>query len=179
MDPLEMHQRAQAAFDRVHQVTDDDLDSATPCDEWNVADLVDHAVEGNHWAAERLGTSPEPIPDGTRSERYRAAADQAQAAFASEGALGRTVELPFGEIPAGVFIAIRSGDLYAHAWDLATAIGADTDLDPELGEAVQAATAPVLSPALRGEGRPFGQDQPCAPDRPIADRFAALLGRSV
>lgn len=180
MNPLDMHQRAQSEFARVlHQVTDDDLDAPTPCDEWTVADLITHAVDGNHNVAELLGASPEPVPDGTAVDRYAFAASQAQDALAGEGALEQSVTLPFGEIPVAAYIGIRSGDLYAHAWDLATAIGADTDLDPELGAAVWAATEPILSPALRGEGRPFGMEQPCGPDRSVADRYAALLGRVV
>ncbi len=175
-----MHQRAQAVFAHVlEQVADDDLASVTPCDEWTVADLIDHVVEGNHWAAIQLSATEQPLPDGDCVAKYRTAADQAHAAFSSPGALDGTVELPIEEIPRTVFIAIRSGDLYTHAWDLATTLGADTDLDRELGEAVWMATAPALSPALRGEGRPFGPEQPCDADRPIADRYAALLGRTV
>ena len=180
MNVLEMHQRAQSEFARVLQhVTDADLDAPTPCDEWTVADLIGHAIDGNRTVAELLGASPEPVPAGTAAERYSFAASQAQDALAREGALAQTVTLPFGEIPVAAYVGIRSGDLYAHAWDLATSIGADTDLDPELGAAVWAATEPILSPALRGEGRPFGEEQPCGPEHSVADRYAALLGRAV
>ncbi len=89
----------------------------------------------------------------------------------------RLFELPFGTLPGAVFAVIRAGDVYTHAWDLATAIGSDTNLDRDVGEAVYAGTAPFLSPALRGEGKPFGQEQPCPDDRPIADRCAAFAGR--
>ena len=175
-----MHDRAQSVFGSVlAHVSDDDLDAPTPCIGWTVADLVAHVVVGNEWAAERMGGALIDLPDGDRVARHRAAAVQAVAAFSAPGWQQRTVELPFGELPAPVYAAIRAGDVYVHAWDLATAIGADTDLDPDLGEAIHAATAPALSPELRGDGRPFGPEQPCPPDRTTADRLAAFMGRPV
>ena len=47
MEPLEMHRRAEAELARVlGNVNDDDLTAATPCDDWTVADLIEH-----HYAA--------------------------------------------------------------------------------------------------------------------------------
>ncbi len=175
-----MHRRAQQVFAEVAaQVGNGDLDTSTPCSQWSVLDLLGHVLEGNQATVSRLGGSALPLPDGDRAQQHAVAADRAHEAFAAPGALDRTVQLGFGEIPVVVFAAIRSGDLYAHAWDLATALGTSTDLDPELGAAVMTATAPVLSPALRTEDGPFGPEQPCGEDRSPADRFAAFLGRRV
>lgn len=175
-----MHDRAQAVFESVLvDVSDDDLGAPTPCTEWTVADLVAHVVAGNEWATEVMGGSLIELPDGDRVARHRAAAAQAATVFSASGWQDRMVELPFGELPAPAYAAIRAGDVYVHAWDLAAAIGADTDLDGELGEAIHAATAPALSPEMRGDGRPFGPEQPCPGDRPTADRLAAFMGRRV
>ena len=180
MDPSEMHDRVQSVFESVLvHVSDADLDTRTPCTEWTVADLTTHVVAGNERAAGLMGGSLIALPDGDRVARHRAAATQAMAAFSAPGWQERTVELPFGELPAPVYAAIRAGDVYVHAWDLAAAIGVDTDLDGELGEAIRAATAPVVSPELRGDGRPFGPEQPCPADRPTADQLAAFFGRVV
>jgi len=180
MDPSEMHERSQAVFGEVlSAVTESDLGRSTPCADWTVANLIDHVVNGNVSSAEMMGRAPTELPDGDRDVVHRASAEQANEAFSEPGWHERFVELPFGSVPAPVFASIRSGDLYAHAWDLAVAIGADSDLDRELGEAIFAATAPVLSPSLRGDGRPFGDEQFCAPDRPVADRLAGFLGRKV
>lgn len=180
MEASEMHRRAQQVFTEVlAQVRDSDLSEPTPCAEWTVDDLIAHVIDGNRHVAEMLGDAdPTPVEGGLLATHV-AASSAASTAF-DDPALGtRTVELPFGEIPAVVFAHIRAGDLYVHAWDLAVAIGADNDLDRELGDAIYAATAPVLTPELRGEGRPFGAEEPCAGDRPIADRMAAFLGRQV
>lgn len=175
-----MHGRAQQVFaDVAATVGDRDLTTRTPCSRWTVLDLLEHVRDGNQATVSHLGGSEVPLPDGDRVQQMAAAAARAHEAFSAPGALDGSVHLGFGEIPVRVFAAIRSGDLYAHAWDLATALGTSTDLDPELGAAVMAATAPVLSPALRADGGPFGPEQPCGQDRSQADRFAAFLGRSV
>jgi uncharacterized protein (TIGR03086 family) len=180
MDAAHMHERAQTVFAEVlERVDDGDLEAPTPCTDWTVGDLIQHVIDGNRTTVERMGRTPTELPVGGRVAVHRAAAEQANAVFRDPGWRERAVELPFGTLPAPVFAGIRSGDLYAHAWDLATAIGANRDLDPELGDAIFAVTAPVLGPALRGAGRPFADEQPCAADRPIADRLAAFLGRRV
>ena len=105
---------------------------------------------------------------------------RAQATFAEPEALTRTYQLPIGEVPGGAFIGLRTADLFAHAWDLATATGQPTDLDPELAEYVLAFSKQMMSrPGLRGDGRPFAEEQPCGDERPEADRVAAFLGRDL
>jgi uncharacterized protein (TIGR03086 family) len=44
----------------------------------------------------------------------------------------RTVHLSFGDFPASFYLGQLIFDHTVHAWDLATAIGADTRLAPEL-----------------------------------------------
>src|SRR5262245_54378673 len=174
-----MHARGQAAFAGVlAQVTDADLARSTPCTNWTVADLIQHVTGGNEWVAGLAGREPVELPT-ERVAAHAASSVEAQAVFDASDGLTRTFDHPIGAMPGALFATIRAGDVYAHAWDLATAIDADTDLDPELGEAIYAATSPLLGDSLRGEGRPFGIEQSCPPDRPIADRMAAFLGRAV
>ena len=159
-------------------VSDDQLDLPTPCAAWSVARLVAHVEGGNQWVAGLGGRDPIELP-AERLAVHAATSAEAQAVFDADDGLTRTFDLPFGKLPGSAFAMIRAGDVYTHSWDLATAIGAPTDLDAELGEAIYAATSPFLGDSLRGEGRPFGQAQPCADDRPMADRMAAFLGRDV
>lgn len=180
MQPNELHRRAQAVFAGVlAQVTDDDLARPTPCAGWDVAALVQHLLDGYRRVIAASGGVAPPVDDSDRPAAFDALSDAACQVFDAPDGLTRPFELPFGTVPGAVFASIRAGDVYAHAWDLATAIGADTDLDAEIGEAVHAATAPILPPTLRGEGMPFGVEQPCPPGRPIADRYAAFTGRTV
>jgi uncharacterized protein (TIGR03086 family) len=179
MEPRDAHARAQAVFAGVlANVTNDQLDLPTPCANWSVSSLIAHIARGNQWVADLGGREAIELPEDRRAA-HAATSAEAQAVFDADDGLTRTFDLPFGTLPGSVFAMIRAGDVYTHSWDLATAVGAPTDLDAELGEALYAATSPFLGDSLRGEGRPFGPAQPCADDRPMADRMAAFLGREI
>jgi len=180
MDPLVAHQRAQDTFAHVLvSVTSDQLSSPTPCPEWDVKALIDHVIAGNRRVVERAGGQMGPLPEGLGTA-HRASAEAAQATFAAPQALTRTYQLPIGEVPGTAFVELRTSDLLVHAWDLATATGQPTDLDPELAEYVLAFSKQMMSrPGLRGDDRPYGEEQPCGDGRPAADQVAAFLGREL
>ncbi|OHU97818.1 TIGR03086 family metal-binding protein [Mycobacterium talmoniae] len=181
MDPLDAHQRAQDAFAAVlSNVAADQLDAPTPCTEWTVADLIDHVVTGNERVAQRAGAYQQPpARPGDLLQAHRNAAAAAQRAFAGPDGMTTMFELPFGQVPGSVVIGMRSTDALTHAWDLATATGQPTDLDPELATDLLAAARERLRPDFRGPGKPFAEERPCAPGRPPIDQLAAFLGRSV
>jgi uncharacterized protein (TIGR03086 family) len=178
MDPLIAHQRAQATFAGVLvNVTSDQLSLPTPCDEWDVKALIDHVIAGNQRVVVRAGGQMAPLPEDLGTA-HRTSAKAAQDTFAGPEALTRTYQLPIGEVPGTTFIELRTSDLLVHAWDLATATGQPTDLDPELAEYVLGFSKQMMSRSgLRGDGRPYGAEQPWADERPAADRVAAFLGR--
>jgi uncharacterized protein (TIGR03086 family) len=180
VDPLVAHQRAQDTFAHVLvNVTSDQLSSPTPCPEWDVQGLVEHVIAGNQRVVQRAGGQVAPLPEDLGAA-HCASAEAAQEIFAEPGALTRTYQLPIGEVPGTAFIELRTSDLLVHAWDLAIATGRPTDLDPELAEYVLAFSKQMMSrPGLRGDGRPYGQEQPCGDERPAADRVAAFLGRKL
>jgi uncharacterized protein (TIGR03086 family) len=180
MDPLVAHQRAQDTFAHVLvNVTPDQLSLPTPCPELDVKSLIDHVIAGNQRVVERSGGPVAPLPEDLGAA-HRSSAKTAQETFAEPQALTRTYQLPIGEIPGTTFLELRTSDLLTHAWDLAIATGQPTDLDPELAEYVLAFSKEMMSrPGLRGDGRPFGQEQPCGNERPAADRVAAFLGRQL
>lgn len=99
--------------------------------------------------------------------------------FAAPDGLTRTFEVPIGTLPGSVFIQLRTTDALVHAWDLARASGQPTDLDPGLAEEMLVVSRRLMRPELRGPGRPFGEEQPCADDASPVDRLAAFLGRPV
>jgi uncharacterized protein (TIGR03086 family) len=180
MDHLGAHRRAQDTFAHVlANVTCDQLSSPTPCPEWDVKALIDHVIAGNQRVVQRAGGRVAPLPEGFAAA-HRASAEAAHKTFAGPQALNRTYRLPIGELPGTTFIELRTSDLLTHAWDLAVATGQSTDLDPELGEYVLAFSTQMMShPGLRGDGRPFGKEQACGDDRPVADQLAAFLGRKL
>jgi uncharacterized protein (TIGR03086 family) len=179
MDQLDAHQRAQDVFAGIMaNVKPDQLDLPSPCTEWDAKAVIEHVIGGNQWVQQLADQQPPALPDD-RAAAHAASAAGAQAVFAASDGLTRAFELPFATMPGSGFIGLRTSDVFAHAWDLAKATGQATDLDPELASEALEAAKMRLSPAFRGPGRPFGEEQPCPAGRPVADQLAAFLGRVV
>ncbi len=94
----------------------------------NAGDAIDGVI-----SAPQLGDDAVVAWDTT-------AAAQA-AAFQADGALERGVDHPLGQMTGRDFLAFRVFDLTLHAWDLAHAIGAEEQIEPELVSAVLAIVA--------------------------------------
>jgi uncharacterized protein (TIGR03086 family) len=166
-------------------VSEQQLSAATPCASWNVAELVNHMIGGQGFFAACVnGEMPSGDSPDFASGDFRAAFAEASAAcvaaFATEGALAKTVRAPFGEMPAPAFMGLAITDTFQHAWDLARATGQDTDLAPEMATMLLAQAKAGISANFRGpEGAPFGVEQTAGDDASPADQLAAFLGRAV
>lgn len=86
----------------------------------------------------------------------------------------RSFQLPFGDVPAAVFIAMRTTGALCHAWDLAQATGQPTDLDPELSAETLIAAKALVQSAMRGRNRPYGDEQPCPSGGTGADHLPPI-----
>jgi uncharacterized protein (TIGR03086 family) len=159
-------------------VTPEQLARPTPCPKWDTRTLIDHVIGGNQWVQQRAGLEPPELPDDLVAAHATSAVG-AQAVFAAPDGLTRSFELPFGTLPGGAFIVLRTTDVLTHAWDLARATGQPTDLDAEVADEMLERGQQLMSPAFRGEGRAFGEEQPCPDGGTAADRLAAFLGRPV
>ena len=135
-------------------------------------------IGGNQWVQERAGLVPPSLSDDLLAAHATSAAG-AQGVFAAPDGLSRLFELPFGTLPGTAFIVLRTTDVLTHAWDLARATGQPTELDAEVAEDMLERGKQFMSPAFRGEGRAFGEEQPCPDQANAADRLAAFLGRPV
>jgi uncharacterized protein (TIGR03086 family) len=183
-DLLMRYQRAQAQFtDRVDAVEAAEWDTlALP--EWSVADLVAHLTSEQLWvppllageplddAAARIPTDTEELLAGDPLTSWETAADAALTAWAADGALERTVHLYSGPAAAADYLTELTADLTVHAWDLAAAVGRDTQLDAEL---VAAAFA-YAERNLDEDGVP-GIFEPPVDVLPGADLQTRLLAR--
>jgi uncharacterized protein (TIGR03086 family) len=181
MEPLVAHQRALDAFAGVlANISVDALGSPTPCEEWTIRDLIEHVIGGNELVGPWGGSPDEPAPrPDDLFAANRAAAAAAQEFFARPDGLTTMYKLPFGELPGQFFIGIRTADVLTHAWDLATASGQSSDIDPELATETLAALRAFVGAQFRGPGKPFHEEQPCSGERAPADQLAAFLGRRV
>jgi uncharacterized protein (TIGR03086 family) len=142
MDVVEQHRRAVDGWvTRVATVGDAQWGLPTPCDEWNVRALVSHVVGESLWTPPLLeGKTIEEVGDQFDGDVL--ADDPAAAA---SRAAGRALDAADSRLPAGGRVHLSYGDedmheyarqlvadYLVHAWDLAAAVGGDTELDPEL-----------------------------------------------
>jgi uncharacterized protein (TIGR03086 family) len=184
-DIATFHRRAlEAARSTVAGVASDEWASPSPCEGWDVRALVNHVVSGNLWAAELAGGRT--IADvGDRLDgdvlgddplaAYDASAAVAAAAFEAPGALDSPCAVSYGPVPGAVYAGHRFLDVLIHGWDVATATGQDTTLDPKLVAACFDVVRPQAE-MLRASGM-FGADEPVAVDANPQTRLLALLGR--
>jgi uncharacterized protein (TIGR03086 family) len=184
-NPLDMLRQANVVFMGIlANVTPDQMNLPTVNEDWDVRALINHLVAGNQWMAELVKTGDAPRPSGDAigdrdpKEAYAASWQTLIAALEEPGVLDRTVQMPFGEVPAGAAVVLRFGDTLAHAWDLAKATGQNTDLAPELCEAALAMAQQRLEGQIRGTGR-FKEEVPVPADACAADRLAGYLGKPV
>jgi uncharacterized protein (TIGR03086 family) len=190
MDALQMLGRARNEFGHRLGVPSFELACATPCDDWNVRDLVQHVIAGNRMAVVMLAGNSRADVDAARraitsrdqlgadpARAFVESADAQAAAFARPGALEATCHHYVGDIPGTQLLGFRIGDLTLHAWDLARAIGDDETLDDDLVEWVYEAMAPLAS--TMGKTGLFG-DGPSATlrdDVALQTRLLDLAGR--
>ena len=181
-----------AAFDStmtvLRKVEPRDLAKPTPCASWDVRALVNHIVSAARWwAAMVSGDAGLEAAEGEdfTSDDFVAAYEEGirvtLSAFAAEGAAERMVTVPFGEFSGAQLAQFAATDQFQHGWDLARAVGQDTDLAPELATALLAMAEVAITDALRGPDpeASFGPKREAPDGSCAADRLAAYLGREV
>jgi uncharacterized protein (TIGR03086 family) len=146
MDIVDLHRRASEEFVRqVAAVRPDQWGAPTPCEGWDVRELVNHVVGEERWTVPLLaGRTIEEVGDSLDGDLLGddPAAAATQAAGAAQDALiepvlrEATVLLSYGEESAAEYARQLAADHLVHGWDLAVAIGAEPRLDPEAVAAV-------------------------------------------
>jgi uncharacterized protein (TIGR03086 family) len=175
----------QSNLDVLAKVTPQDLDAPTPCASWDVRALVNHFVGTARWWAARVTGADEPAEEdyaaGDLMAAYAYSISVASAAFEADGALEKTVRLPFGEFPGTAVLGMAALDQFAHGWDLARALGLPTDLDPVVAGELLNQARQTIPDAFRGpDGQaPFGPALDAPAGAVPADQLAAFLGRRV
>jgi uncharacterized protein (TIGR03086 family) len=150
----------------------------TPCTEWDVRALVNHTVFDtlNFTAAVSGGQRPPADADliGTNwTDAYGTASGQLLDAWRQHGTAG-VLQLGRGEVAATWVSGMHLFSETVHGWDLASATGQSTDLDPEVGQSALDFAHNNLEP-FRGRG--FGPEIPVSENAPLYDRLAGFCGR--
>ena len=185
MNLQQLHQRGLEEFDRyMKEIKPDQWGNQTPCTEWSVRDLVNHIVNEDKWTAPLMeGSTIEEVGDRFDGDllgddpqgAWEMAKKEASNAVQSEGALERTVNVSWGQIPSSEYITQLFNDHVLHAWDLAKGIGADDTLDPELVEVIYAGAAPRAD-EIQGYGV-FGTRVEVPDDADTQTKLLGIFGR--
>ena len=181
----DLHGRALERFGELVKATgDDQWHAPTPCTEWDVHMLVNHLVSENRWmppllAGKTIADVGSVLDGDLLGEDPRAAwAESAREAGASvnePGAMHRNVHVSFGDISGGQYTEQVFADLVVHGWDLARAIRADEEIDPELLQATYELIEPVVD-AIKASGV-YGPEVVPPAGADLQTRLLALTGR--
>ena len=162
-------------------VTDANGQAPTPCAEWTVTQVLQHAAGDQlAWAAAiGVGTGPAENPfapsgrlDGTVYDLIKPALAAARAAWARVKADDDAVPtpLPQGPLPAPTAAGACALDAAVHAWDIAVALGRPGFLPVELAGQLLPAARAVVEPL-----RAYGAYAAALPPQPADDSAAELL----
>lgn len=188
MDGLESLHRTAAELKRLVDNTNaDQLTAQTLCTEWKVRDLLNHITQGATMFAisAEQGSVPDDVLGPLMSTdqlgddyqaSIRTAADRALAAFDRPGIMEKLVQLPFGEMPAGIALNIAIFDVATHCCDLSRATDQSVDDDELLTEALGLGRA-FIGPDFRGTL--FADEQTPAGDASAADLLLCFAGRRI
>jgi uncharacterized protein (TIGR03086 family) len=138
-------------------VTPDRRDAPTPCTEWTVTQVLQHAAGDQlAWAAALgTGTGPDDNPfdpsgkaDGPLEELVAPAVATVQAAWATVADADGPVPtpLPQGALPAATAAAACALDAAVHAWDVLTALGVPAGLTSGLAAQLLPAAREIVEP---------------------------------
>ncbi len=148
-------------------------------------ELVNHVVGENVWTPPLFaGTTVAEVGDRFDGDllgddpvaAWDASAGEALAAVGAPGAMERTVHLSFGDLPGNEYASQLFADYLVHGWDLATAVGGNTRLDPDLVIACTEWFASVEE-AYRSAGA-IGARPGLPPDADPQTVLLAMFGRA-
>ena len=187
MDPIASLSTSYDIMERtIAAVSPEKWSTQSPCSEWDAKGVVNHVIGGAKMVSACVAghevdfaSLGGDLAGENPAASYRAAANEALAAFrADPSILGRTVKMPFGEMPGAVIAGIFTNDNFCHAWDLAKASGQNTDIEPEFASGVLEAAKMFITSDLRTPGL-FDAEKSAPAGCSMADQVAAFMGRTV
>ena len=153
----------------------------TPCEQWTVAQVLQHAAGDQLGYASAItgeaGPTYDPFaPSGTLDEDANAIADRTTQAAArawssvADDAQDAPTPLPQGAMPAWLGSGACALDAAVHAWDIAVATGQPSPLTPAVAAHLMTVATAIVEPL-----RAYGVYAPALEPQPGDDAVAALL----
>jgi uncharacterized protein (TIGR03086 family) len=160
------------------------LNDPTPCAAFTVHDVLDHMmVLGGSFSSWFRGRPASDVKapavfGAVPAEQFRAVISDLHESVRSPGAMERTIDAPFGELPGLTFARFVALDGVLHGWDLATATGQPYEIDPDVLRAVDEFARTAITDHLR-DGDTFADPTEPPADATSLERLAAFSGRVV
>jgi uncharacterized protein (TIGR03086 family) len=169
----------------IHGVSTEQLSAPTPCDDWDLRELLNHTIgivdmfndaaqgkpfDPTIFARDNVGSDP--------AAKYDAALTTLRGTLANPGVLDSNWVMPFGELPGTMAASFSTLETFQHGWDVARASGQSFEFDPDVTE-VAFATARMLPAEQVRRSGVYGDESSCPSGAPAADQLAAFLGRTV
>ncbi|MEC4019280.1 TIGR03086 family metal-binding protein [Streptomyces sp. H27-D2] len=175
-----LDQAHQALRTAVAGVPADGWQLSTPCEQWDVAQVLQHAAGDQLAYVAKLTGGPGPAydafaPSGTLdsspAELLEPALARSAEAFAAVGPADQDVPVPLPpfKLPADLAVEAAALDAAVHAWDIAVATGQPSPLTPSMAQALRP-VADALAEPLRGFAF-----VPAIEPAPDADALSSLL----
>ncbi|TDD78035.1 TIGR03086 family protein [Actinomadura darangshiensis] len=141
----------------VRGLSDQDLARPTPCSEWNVAQVVQHAAGDQLAFASSITGEPGPgfnpfepsgTLDGSPADLLEPCLTACAAAWATvdRDATEVAVPVPPGSLKPGTGAGAAALDAAVHAWDIAVATARPSPLAPELAGPLLAVARQIVEP---------------------------------
>jgi uncharacterized protein (TIGR03086 family) len=169
------------AYKVIGSVRPEQYGDPTPCEEWNVQQLLTHVVGvttvmGETAAAGKADRRADSVTlSDDPAAQFRAAADAALAGWRKPGIMDATMNAGPGPMPGRVLAGINLLDTATHSWDLARATGQGSDLPLAVAEAALEASHQIVNDQLR-PGR-FAAELDAPDGCTSTDRLVTFLGR--
>jgi uncharacterized protein (TIGR03086 family) len=157
------------------------LAARTPCTEWDVRATLDHLI-GATWMfalvnqGQTAGEDAAGIDGNDPVAALSSAAAANTASWRSPGAFDGERTYPFGTFPADAAAMMNLSEVVVHTWDIATALGADSTIDPSVAAMLDEFYRGISLDPYRAHGA-FGAEITVDSTAPPADRLLARLGR--
>ena len=174
-ESLDLLRTAAAMIEAGNQI------ASTPCAEWTVTQVLQHAAGDQlAWAAALgEGSGPDANPFAPSGHLERGVGDLLDPALATARTAWANIDpdgddavptpLPQGELPASVAAAACALDAAIHAWDIAAALGRPDFLSDDLATQLEPARD-IIEPL-----REFGAYASALPPQPGSGPAAELL----
>jgi uncharacterized protein (TIGR03086 family) len=171
--------------DLVDRLDEAQLSNRTACADFTVGGVLDHMMSGaGAFAPAFRGEAPsEPSPTTTvegsvPADHFRRAMNRLRAAAATPGAMERTIDAPFGQVPGSVFARFVAFDGLIHGWDIASATGFAYDPPDDVVAAVDGFARETIGAEMR-DGDTFADATAAPVGASPLERLVAFSGRAL